>query len=130
MDVVMELARDSPQDQLILTKIRFEQRIIQIKQVLQMQAKMIEELNREIELVKIAKAIERNEIDNLRQSMMPSDREPTTPGLSMSSKLAQSQVMQSAKATKKRLMNLKIDKDGMGMPVRLDGVSSRRDNVH
>ena len=50
MDVVMELFRDSPQDQLILTKIRFEQRIIQIKQVLQIQATMIENLNREIEL--------------------------------------------------------------------------------
>ena len=34
MDKVLELFEDSPQDQLILMKIRFEQRIIQVKQVL------------------------------------------------------------------------------------------------
>lgn len=144
MDVVMELFRDSPQDQLILTKIRFEQRIIQIKQVLQMQAKMIEDLNREIELVKIAKAIERSEIDNLRSSLLPVDPDSKmildhspmksglsqigTPHISVSSKM---HVMQSAKQKQKKSSGLLANRqgsaahDGMRLPV-----SSRRDNIH
>jgi len=40
-----------------------------------MQAKLIENLNREIELVKIAKAIERNEIENLWSSLSPVEPE-------------------------------------------------------
>lgn len=46
---------------------------MQIKQALQMQAKMIENLNREIELVKIAKAIERSEVANLWQNLNQSE---------------------------------------------------------
>ena len=40
-----------------------------------MQAKMIEDLNREIELVKIAKAIERSEVSQLWQNLNQSESE-------------------------------------------------------
>lgn len=42
MEQVFELFKDSPQDQLILTKIRFEQRIIQVKKVLMEQGKVVD----------------------------------------------------------------------------------------
>ena len=37
METVLDKFKDSPQDQLILMKIRFEQRIIQVKQIIQEQ---------------------------------------------------------------------------------------------
>ena len=67
MEQVFELFKDSPQDQLILTKIRFEQRIIQVKQVLLEQGKVVDQLRREVELIKIAKAYERSELENAQQ---------------------------------------------------------------
>ena len=63
MDKVLALFEDSPQDQLILMKIRFEQRIIQVKQVLFEQGKIVDKLRREVEMLKIAKAYEKSAVD-------------------------------------------------------------------
>ena len=58
MDRVMSLFRDSPQDRLILMKIRFEQRIIQVKHIIHEQSKKIDKLKRETEILKIGKTRE------------------------------------------------------------------------
>lgn len=61
--------KENQQDQLILTKIRFEQRIIQVKSILQEQGKIVDQLRREVELLKIAKAYEKTEIENASQNL-------------------------------------------------------------
>ena len=59
MNTVLELFKDQPEEQLLLMKIRFEQRIIQVKEILYEQGKKLQKLKREVELLKISKACER-----------------------------------------------------------------------
>ena len=91
---------------------------------------MIENLNREIELVKIAKAIERSEIDQLWSSLNPSDYDnkslmspvknylSATPGQSVTGK------MTPAKRHRPKV-NRQTSAVAAGMPS-----SSQRENIH
>lgn len=67
MDVVLDLFKDCPAEQLLLMKIRFEQRIIQVKQTLFDQGRRMEKLRREVELLKISKAYEKSAMDQAYQ---------------------------------------------------------------
>ena len=69
MEIVMERFKNSPQEQLLLIKVRFEQRIIQVKSVLQEQNRKMERLRREVEMLRIAKAYEKSTIEQAHQQI-------------------------------------------------------------